>query len=550
MMRRLFAVITFLLAHTPLHAANEQDLGPFQALASIPSDVDAAAVFENPAETLLLSPVGRSFRSLLAMGGVFTQTERAWQALGDAFDAPVDETIRALLSKRVAVVWDGFERGDASMHGLTDSIDTRWTLICEVEPDYLKAIQVAMRPVKRDIAFGRAVYAIEQGRYRIALLDSPKPGVGAIVLLAPRSGAPLLDDVLAQMVGQTDPQRKPITDAHQDMLVSLTQAHLAKGDGSWSFAFMTRVSIFTALTGQQLPVAQGGDQDPDHIFAGMVQLETDSMRCSFASSIPVAPGITDAPVDLYEAVADDAVLALACARMPQILIQDDSLQLTLAYSAKGDQHDTSEDAADPTLFQSPGLMVIKPTGSAGPMSMSLMLMGAKRGDDRTALIADQTMQAIIASYDPAQAPRFDGRLPAVTRSLTLHKRSEDAEEPTPNWPGTNPRVAWQTLSEANSSFFIASMTPNDADPARQIAQLEQAALTLHALGPRPDSGTLLRARLRPPELIDMLGQTTLMDLALSKLVRQADIEIRRGLRSGIRGQLNIEFTNARIPGSR
>ncbi|CAN0568264.1 unnamed protein product, partial [Laminaria digitata] len=113
------------------------------------------------------------------------------------------------------------------------------------------------------------------------------------------------------------------------------------------------------------------------------------------------------------------------------------------------------------------------------------------------------------------------------------------------WPALDPRIAWSTLPTPTSDHFIASMTPNAADPTQQINTLEQAASALRALGPQSESGTLLRAKLRPPQLITMLGQDSLMDLALSKLVNEMDIEIRRGLRLGIRGQLNIEFANAR-----
>ena len=62
--------------------------------------------------------------------------------------------------------------GDEVLAGLAMDLDTRWALMCEVEQGYLRRIRTHLKPVKRDILLGRTLYAIEQGRYGIMLLDA------------------------------------------------------------------------------------------------------------------------------------------------------------------------------------------------------------------------------------------------------------------------------------------------------------------------------------------------------------------------------------------
>ncbi|MFG0246125.1 MAG: hypothetical protein ACF8MF_08775 [Phycisphaerales bacterium JB052] len=521
--------------------AADPDLGPFDRLASVPNEVDAAAVFENPAESLLLSPVGRSMRSLLAMGGIFTQTERAWQALGTAFDAPVDDTIRALLSKRVAVVWDGFEQGEASMQGLTNSIDTRWTLVCEVDPAYLDQIRRSMRPVKRDIVHGRPVYAIEQGRYRVALIQNASKDDPAIVLLSPRTGARLLHGVMGSIVNQEDPagQHAAITSGREPMLRELVAQHAVQGNGSFSFAFIARTPIFRAVIG--LPATP--NEHGEHIVSGIVQLDTTSLKCHFASDLPIAEDVSDAPIALFESVRPGAMFAMASAKAPRISINEESMDIGFAIQSNPDR--SAAEAFN--LLDAPALMLLgRPTPDSNA-ALSILLKHPRRLPGEAAKLCDESVQSMISAYDESQAPRFDGRLPSVVRTITLHQRPGLGSDNDSgfSWPGADPRLAWVSARSSNNDLFVASMTSGDTDPAESLRSIQNAAATLDALGDQPPSGVLLRATLKPAEAVRVLGDPSLMDLALSKLVHQIDVEIKRGVDSSYRGELRLQFAKIR-----
>lgn len=528
-------LLLLLVLRTPHAAANEDELGVFSPLGAIPAQVDAAAIFDNPAETILLSPVGRSMRALLASAGIFTQTERAWQSLAAAFDAPVDDTIRALLSKRVTVVWDGFELADASVQGLTDSIDSRWALACEVHPQYLDTIRSAMRPVKRDIVHGRAVYAIEQGRYRVALLDAPRPDAPAIVLLSPRSGAELLHAVLGSIVAREvqGAETPAITHGHEPMLRELNTHHALAADAPYSFALIARTPIFRALINQ--PVAP--DRNADHTLAAIVTLDRGTLNCHFASDIPVPETMPDAPVELYESSSPDAIFALASARAPRLTVQQQAMHLELSSADLKHQPDT------PALFDAPALLVMQPAGPKGAYALSTVLRHPQREPGQTARLADDAMHAMIAAYDPEQAPGFDGRFPDSIRAIALSPREPGKPDPAPSWLGQNPRLAWISSPGTTSDLFIATMTPDNADPAGPLRSLRDAANALDALGERSRSGVLLRAMIQPGRMLKVLGDPSLTDLALGKLIRRLELDIRRGVDAPIRGELKVRFAN-------
>lgn len=544
--------------------AHAQDLGPFEALDSIPSSVDAAAVFQNPAETLLLSPAGRSIRTLMTMGSVFTQTERAWKALGDAFNAPVDDTIRALLSKRVVVVWDGLERAAPDLMGFTKSIDTRWALICEVDPKYLDEIRSAMRPVKRDIVHGRAVYAIEQGRYRVVMIQNTHPNTKALVLLAPSSGTELLHSVLAQLVlpGKPKAETASLISAHRDMLASFVEEHANASSEQPTFAFMARTGIVLDTLPNQITPRTPNQAEQDPILAAMVGFNQDGMRCMFASDVPVRKDIPDAPIALYEATSQNAVIAIASAQSGRLNLTANSASITmgLASDAAPDAEVQQSPTQDEDIFDAPMLITVAPMNAAPGqpagaerMGMCLTLLNPKRAQGQSAFLADQAVRGYIESYDPAQAPSFQGRFPAVPRSIALQTQAtQDAVHDDPGGPSSqsdtpwltqSPQIAWLTTPSISHDYITASISPQHTLPVPSVIEVHQAVLTLDALGADHASGVLLRARMQPARAIELLSDSSMIDLAFAKLVNEIRLDIRRGIKSGLRGTLEIDFAN-------
>lgn len=505
-------------------------MSAFASLQNVPDVVDAAAIFENPADELLLSPVGRSMRTMLSFAGIFTHTEHAWEALADTFGAPKDDTIRSLLSKQVIVVWDGFERADPNTEGLTESIDTRWALICKVEPEYLREIRKSLRPVKRDIVSNRPVYAIEQGRYRIALIDATAPGEPASVLLAPRSGAELLSAVLTHYDATPQPPMASVTKGREPMLAELSAQHAASADASWTFAFIARLDILRFLVPQGAP-----DQPaPNHVLAGIVKLDQGELRSTFGTDAPLEADLPDAPVELYDAVAGDSVFAMASAQSPVMFISHDQMSLSMNISAKPAQQQPGDPVLDAPFFMSL-------SGSdATNMSISVALRQPRREPGETARMFDDSVHAMIASYDPDQAPRFDGCMPSAVRQIEIHANSPQSAST--SWPGSTPQLAWSTSTAGEHDLTIASFAPESVDTGEQVRAITLASHAIEAAGPRPSSGVLFRASILPEQAMRIIDNPSIADLAIAKLVRQLNIELRRGVDAPMRGSMRIRFS--------
>ncbi|MHA7813805.1 MAG: hypothetical protein ACX94C_10480 [Phycisphaerales bacterium] len=531
-------VATFILCLLPFVStparANTADIGPFDAMTDIPADVDAAAVFYNPAETILLSPVGRSLRSLLAMGGIFTQTERAWGALADAFNDPVDETIRSLLSDQVAVVWDGLDGFGSDGPGVTGSFDARWTLICKVDPDYVARIRRSLRPVKRDIIHARPVYAIEQGRYHVALIDPKVKGASATVVLAPRSGAELLSAVLAHANAGRVPESGTITAGHEPMLAELSAYHDAMDDGTWSFVIMSRLDIFSKLLASPLPEQVEADQL--HTLAAIVKLNQRDLRCSFATNLPVADDTPDAPVDLFDAVAPDSVFTIASARSPVLGVSGRSLRLDMTLSS------AVPTPASDSVFDAPALFSLNP-GESDEMCVTACFLHDQREPGATARMSDAAAHSLISALDPAQAPSFEGRFPEALRMIDLRiPRSIDTDPA--SWPGASSQLAWLNASTSDQDLVLASLAPMNADPASRIQRLAEAAQTLDALDAPARSGVLLRVSMNPAGTLRLFDNPDAVNFALARIIDEFDLGVRRGVETSMRGRLVVRFTES------
>lgn len=550
---------------------------PFAPLVSVPDVVDAAAVFNNPAEHLLLSDSGRTIRKLLALGGVFTHTEHAWQALAQTLGAGTDETIRDLLGKRVLVVWDGIGADDAQHNarglvvgGLANSIDTRWMLMCDVDRAYLQQLRARLRPVKRDIVHGRAVYAIEKGRYTLALLSADEGDGVARVLLAPRDGAALFTQVLGAMVGAhpRTPADRSILHGSETLLARLPQTHAGSDGTPWGVAWLLRLDRLR-------PSAQDVDDNADRprTLAGVMGLDAQGMRLSFAADLRVDESFADAPTDLLDAVGPDQVVALASARSMRMLLRSDAMQLGFDIASAQARPPAPDD-----VFSGPGVMVMSrlspdpaflgepganasETGAAGTGSgdMALTLIvehhreQQEASPDPFARWVDDGVRSMIQGLDPQQAPDHQGRFPSAIRTHTLRLPAADAsrsgDQPAAgpaSWPGPSPRLSWVGARRGDDDLLIASFSTRQADTAAQVRTMRQLAASLDALGAsggRTGEDVLMRGYLRPAQAIELLGAASAVDLAISRLVDRVSCDIRRGS-DGVWGSVSVELRSA------
>ena len=533
---RVIAALTLIatVLQAPAHA---EDLGPFETMATIPDQVDAAAVFNNPAESILLSPVGRSMRSLLALGGVFTQTEDAWGTLARTFDEPVDATIRSLLSGEVAVIWD--DMGDQqNAEGISGALDSNWTLICKVQPEYLQRIRRSLKPVKREIVHNRPLYAIEQGRFAISLIDAPKNDQAdqdadrkATVLLAPRSGTDLLKAVLEHENRRDLRNTRPITAGHEPMLAELSSYHDSLGDGSWSFVFISQLELLNALFVQPAPQSQ----DDPRTIAALVKLNKDTLLCTFATDVAIEEDTPDAPIELFDALAPDSVFTIATSRAPTLNLTRNAFSFNLAVSSEA----PGGVPTDP-VFDAPALIALS-AGDASSMSVTACFVNGKREDGLSAKLSDNTARSMISAFDPSQSPDFQGRFPQSLRQIDL-RMPDDVQRDPGDWPGLTPSLAWRTTSTNAHDLIIVSIAPDQDAPSREIDRIEDAALTLDALDAEPRTGVLLRVSFDTARALKIINDPDIWDIALAKVIRRFEMGVRRGIDAPMRGRIEIRFT--------
>lgn len=529
---RVIAALPF-AAITTSALAGSPDIGPFESMITIPERVDAAAVFHNPADSILLSPVGRSMRSLLALGGVFTQTEEAWGALARTFNEPIDSTIRGLLSDQVAVVWDGIDH-DQRAKGITGTFDSNWTLICKVDPEYVKQISRSLKPVKREIVHKRAVFAIEQGRYAITILEAPKGEQKATVLLAPRSGTDLLKAVLAHAdTAGNHGENRPITAGHEPMLAELGAYHESLRDGTWSFIFMSRLDMFNSI----LAIPESEENGQTHTLAAVFKLDPDMLRCTFATDMPVDDQLPDAPIELFDAIAQESVFTVASARAPRMSVTGNSFHLDLTVSP-----DQTPDVVSDPIFNGPALFTLSGDDNES-MGLTACFSNDRREPSQTARLSDETMRAMVSALDASQSPDFRGRFPAALRQIKLHIPPSRDRSPN-DWPGMSPSLAWKTATTSEHDLTIASLAPNSQIPIAHIRRIEEAARALDALGAQPRSGVLLRVSMDPARTLQIMDDPNIMDIAITKIIRRFDLGIRRGIDTPMRGRLEIQFAES------
>ncbi|USN98402.1 MAG: hypothetical protein H6810_09505 [Phycisphaeraceae bacterium] len=120
----------------------------------------------------LQTPAGRSLRSLFDGLGVFTRTRSAWEGLSGALDMTPDQAIDHLLGGRVLIIAD--DVGAPTM---------RWACVMEVSDEIARLVPARLKASPRDTMDGRAVYAVEDGRFRVVRIASQdEQGLSAIAI--------------------------------------------------------------------------------------------------------------------------------------------------------------------------------------------------------------------------------------------------------------------------------------------------------------------------------------------------------------------------------
>lgn len=553
MKRTLCALVSGLALSTSTHASSVPACDPpqiaphdhpFDLLGEVPLSADAAAVLNNPARHLLLNNSARTIRKLLALSGIFTHTEHAWDALAQAFDSDTDETISALLGHRVVVMWDHIgsdsEPNQSSFLQIINAIDTQWVLSCEVDHKYLKEIQSHLKPVRRDIEQGYTVYAIEQGRYEIVLMNhNDLHNPHATVILAPKTARAFLVDVLAHRGASKAHEQPSILHQRAELVACVDQPQ-----PDWHAAWIVQLNGHNEHN-REAPT-------PSAIVGLLSINEEVGISASFATDYPFVLPNNNAPAGLLSAVGDDAILAVALAQTPTLFIDNNIVEYM--YNLRSTNASKAPTDTPAKHAGGPGLILLSKIPQEhsnqledAPIALTVMtgLDPKSITNDSLAAHTDQIIYDLFASINPINAPSYKGRFPNAVRTHTLDPKAPlDPTQPNA-WPGSHAKFSWFASDLPNAPSMITTLAPEHADTARQVRWIAQAAQNLDAIPDHtPCNQLITTGYFYPSRATKLLDVASPVDMAISKLIDRIDWQISQ-TPSGISGSTTIKLSDLR-----
>lgn len=566
-----FAFCSALIAPNALAHENYDDVNPSNPLVwfqDIPSVVDAAAVLNNPADRFLLKESGKSIRTAFAMTGFFTQTEHAWDALAKTFNSNTDETIRSLLGQRVIIVWDEVGSPSNSFFQIAKAIDNQWTLICEVDPEYLDEIQSRLKPVRRRVEHGQPIYAIEKGRYEIVLLNDSAPNENsARVLIAPKKGSKLLDQVLDSYVHAQLDRKNHITNQveinhHHESILSHRESLIEDPiwesiDDDWLVAWIVQMNQFVENNQFTMDVEDCDEQEHSSVVTGITRFTEFGFDTVFASDIQLDYPEGTAPVGLLNAVGDDAILAITSVKLPNMFLDEN--QLSIDYTNNEQENPFEQSTPNKPIPNGPGFVLLAqetefdslnratahPTSEDGAIALTVLAMVDELSSQSNAEQCDRIMHELYWTFDPENAPSFEGRFPNAIRTHQFDSIEKDTNKSSSSWPGAGAKLSWVSSELDHAPMLIATLAPNGFDTAKQTKWVSQISENLNALptdtaNTQLNTSVLTRGYFRPSQAVSILDPSSPIDLVLSKLVDRVSWDLTR-TNFGLRGDCSVEL---------
>ncbi len=460
------------------------DESPWETIARYPGDVDVILVFENPGERILLGESGVATRKALATLGMFTETERAWGALAESFELESDEAIRALLGRRVVVLWD---RAGAQVDNpltLMAAADDRWVLVAEVDDAFVVRVRKTLKPVPRRICNEKPVYTIEQGRYQFAVLDATDDHAGMRMVVGPRGGKELFDRVLGSLVS-TNTEETPRSD-----LGTRSGEMVRVVDDGWVVAGAVALEKFFSLDASE---AEFKSESKSAVCAVVVHADAEAWTISVATDLAVELPKHDAPVALLGAVGGDAILAMAYANTLAIDASPSSGEMGLRIG--------SGPSGEADQVPGGSLVVVSqaPQDEYGEIQSAVMtlLTEAKGPRERAPETVDRVMEQVFADPETGLGPKFQGRFPGAIRTQAKERASPDSEG-VMNWPGERVQASWVCRVGRDRDEMVLAFGPVGVDTAGYVRQVIEAANTLDAItDASQETGVLMRGFIRP-----------------------------------------------------
>ena len=539
---------------------------PFSWLEVIPNTVDAAVVFNNPADQFLLQDSGRAIRMMMAITGLFNQTQEAFDSLANAFGTNTQETIKALFSKRVVVVWDDIGFSLDNPFDLNIPSDMNWAVVCEIEESQVQSIQKQLNPTRRRIKDGQTISAIEQGRYHILLLSNladkhTKADDPAYVILAPKKSDQLFQIVFqAYLDHQAEQSKSTFTTSTTTTINSTTTstthtttktttknacsilhshddliADIPPSDSNWFAAWAIQL--------------KNSSNDNPQALLGVLSLNGQSISTSFATDLEIDMPAGDAPVGLLSAVGDDAIMAVAMAQVPSLVVEDNSIQSIFQFGSSDDPK--SSQATNDNTFAGPGVILLSQEtvnpSAESPIALTLItdIKLDPKSNETVSIHADQIIHDLLSAFDPSQSTNYAGRFPSAIRTQLIASRQPQSgvsDAPASNaWIGDSAKLSWIASDLPNHPSLIAAVGPAQCNTAERVRWMAQAVENLDAIPDRVDcTGVLTSGYLHPNRATSLLGSDAGVDAVISKLIERIEWEILR-THAGIRGSAQIDI---------
>ncbi len=414
--RRTLRAIALAILTAP--AAADPDAAPWAAIAGLESRVDLAVMIERPTHQLASAP-GQALASFVTESGLFDGTLDAWTQLAASLRAEPHELTKRLLSQRVTVLLDPQKPTALAQPVIAP---TRWAVLTDVSRDTERWVRDRLRAAPRDALPGATVLAIEDGRFRLAVIR--EPNAPTRLVFAPAESDELFKNAVAfaREHANADP-RPDLPDGDIVGFANLEQTLESAPTIYWS-ARLTQSGWDTTL--------------------------------ALHTAAPPAPerGIG---ADAFEALSRGALASLA-ADNPGALAQAVISSTTPAATA-------------PNNATQPTALTLFPSRGAGPFSLQL----TTRLPDRPRAPArfDELVGTYLVPFTPDAAPAdtaYDGRFPAAVRTQSVVIRTPLLSR----WLGTTANVAWRYTTTAPDAYAAVTCAPaqdvSAADRARRAAE--------------------------------------------------------------------------------
>jgi len=483
--RVLFALLAWCAIAGAPAPAHEPDNAGWSLIERFPASIRFVGVVDEPSR-FLLSGEGRAARALAASTGVLEHTTRAWEGLAAFYGTGPDGVISALLSGRVALAVDwGGVPASGDPRGMVSAADASWVLVARVDGGARETLSTRLEPVPRRIVRGVPVYTIEKGRFSLVMLAPHRDGDATLVMIAPMRADAMLESVLGAFR-----DAEPLRARHTPTL-----------DGSCAHLIAARIRIDDAF-----PDPSGADGAPVHLRVALGAGERE-LVASFALVPPVSIPSGRAPVELLDAVGDDAVGAVAGSTVLRLAPGESGLPIIRFGLA---QH--GEETPGP--IGDPGGVFLAAWAHGGKPAIGIMTRSTRGSIEPED--TDAWMRRVIGAHLNAReagsgdpVPDYAGRFPGAIRSVV----DPDPPERAPGlWSPS--AVSWKTNPGVDSSDVVIALASTPDASARRVEELTRAGAVSRLLDPDPARSSVLTRG-----WVDPVGIVRLFDPARAGVLR-------------------------------